>query len=207
MSYSAAYRRFADSMQIDYERWREGTGYDLDALKEMHPDEQFRAFALLRGRDDWRDVEALHALGRLGVAPAAEEARRLVDDGKPQQRAWALRLMHDAGDLPRDEVEARLLRELRTTTIEGGMVWTLSLAEELRTDAVKRRLLWGVLNRRDVATHFSAMLAYLCGQAKSDFDWDLRPLFLRMQVEDEAERQAAITELCALVNMRPEDAR
>lgn len=206
MSYSEAYRRFVQSLQIDYEKWREGTGYDLSALEQMEGDERFRAMVLVQGRGDWRDVEALHALGRLGVPPAAAQARRLMDEGKPQQRAWAMRLFRDAGQLTDAELESRLLRELRTTTTEGGMTWVFSLAEQLPTEAVRRRLLWGVLHRRDVATHYAALLAYLCGKAESDFDWNLRPLFLRVQAENPLERSEAIAELCRLVEMHPEDA-
>lgn len=117
-----------------------------------------------------------------------------------------MRLFRDSSELTDAEPESRLLRELRTTTIEGGMTRVFSLAEQLPTEAVRRRLLWGVLHRRDVATHYAALLAYLCGKAESDFDWNLRPLFLRVQAENPQERSEAIAELCWLVKLCLEDA-
>ena len=47
---SAAYERFMASTNIDYDRWREGEGYDLDALRTLDPDEQFRVEHWLRAR-------------------------------------------------------------------------------------------------------------------------------------------------------------
>ena len=46
---------------------------------------------------------------------------------------------------------------------------------------------------------------YLAGVAKEPFDWDFRPLFLRLGVEEtDADREVAFRELCALVAMEPE---
>ena len=39
----SAVRRFERSMVMDYEKWHDGTGYDLEALKEATPDELVRS--------------------------------------------------------------------------------------------------------------------------------------------------------------------
>ena len=58
------YDRFIRSMVIDYEKWHDGTGYDLDILKDATPQElaQIEDFLIARQVIDWRDVEALAAL-------------------------------------------------------------------------------------------------------------------------------------------------
>ena len=33
------YQRFLDSLNIDYSKWHDGVGYDLDALRKLSPDE------------------------------------------------------------------------------------------------------------------------------------------------------------------------
>jgi hypothetical protein len=51
--------------------------------------------------------------------------------------------------------------------------------------------------------HAAARLAFLYGKATSDFDWDLRPLFLRFGTPDKAERAAATAELGRLCGVDP----
>ena len=55
--------RFRKSMTIDYEKWHDGIGYDLNALNEATPEERDMITNMLISRDlDWRDVEALASL-------------------------------------------------------------------------------------------------------------------------------------------------
>jgi hypothetical protein len=67
MPTSPAYDRFIKSMQVGYDQWHDGIGYDLDALAALTADERADARKLLAGRAgrDWRDVEALEALQKL----------------------------------------------------------------------------------------------------------------------------------------------
>ena len=64
-------------MVIDYEKWHDGVGYDLDAIREASQDERQAIEILLfnRGTRDWRDVEALAALdtARARGPPPSEE--------------------------------------------------------------------------------------------------------------------------------------
>ena len=66
--------RFERSLRVDHEKWHDGVGYDLDAIREAAPDELASMEALLLERDvrDWRDVEALAAVGR-AVVPHPEQ--------------------------------------------------------------------------------------------------------------------------------------
>jgi hypothetical protein len=52
--------------------------------------------------------------------------------------------------------------------------------------------------------HAAARLAFIYGKAKEPFDWDLRPLYLRFNTTDRAEREAAFRDLCRLCDVDPE---
>lgn len=71
MSYSEAYRRFVQRLQIDYETWREGTGYDLSALEQMEVDERFRTMVLVQGRGGGAPVDGRRQAAAAGMGDAA----------------------------------------------------------------------------------------------------------------------------------------
>jgi hypothetical protein len=76
------------------------------------------------------------------------------------------------------------------------------MAEDHPTDRVKRALLAASHKRTECAMHCAGVLCYLTGAGKEPFDWDLRPLFLRLGPEEpEADREAAFGQLRALVKM------
>src|SRR5262245_55779768 len=56
--------RFRQSMRIDYEKWHDGIGYDMSLLEIASPAERkvIEVMLLVRGANDWRDVEALARL-------------------------------------------------------------------------------------------------------------------------------------------------
>src|SRR6185295_8635034 len=64
LSDETAVGRFRDSMRIDYEKWHDGVGYDIDIIRNATPDDLVEIETLLVQRPvaDWRDVEALAAL-------------------------------------------------------------------------------------------------------------------------------------------------
>jgi len=71
---------------------------------------------------------------------------------------------------------------------------------------VKQALLDASRKRTESAMHCAGVLCYLTGAGAEAFDWDLRPLFLRLGHEEpEADREAAFRELCELVRMAPSD--
>ena len=199
--HTAAFDRFVLSTSLDYERWHDGEGYDLAALAEMEPWEREEVVDMMTGRDvTWREVDVLAAIDLPQAAAAIEEAshHHLSID----TRLAASRVLHDRGTLPVaiDEVIARELRAL--SQIPNGSVRALLLAEEFPTDRVKQALLWASWNQTECAMHCAALLCYLVGVAKEPFDWDLRPLFLRLgEHESYFTRKAAFDELCALVKM------
>jgi hypothetical protein len=86
-----------------------------------------------------------------------------------------------------------------------GLSIALDLATTLRTPALIDALLRATLrDEGEAAVHAAARLAYIHGKAKEEFDWDLRPLFLRFNTPDRAEREVAFRELCTLCGVDPQ---
>jgi hypothetical protein len=197
------------STDIDYQKWHDGEGYDLEALQALEPDERFRIeqWLLARAANDWRDLEGLLALG----TPTARAA--VVDQlrhGKLEQRLAAARRLTDdppaAATDPRfaADREAAVVEGLRSALLYYGLTQALDLAVEVRTPAMIAAL-WRATQRgeSEASVHAAARLAFLYGKATSDFDWDLRPLFLRFGTPDKAERAAATAELGRLCGVDP----
>jgi hypothetical protein len=187
--------RFERSMVRDQETWREGIGYDLDAIAEASQAERAAIESILLHRDPlaWYDVEALAALDTPGARRALLDA---LHDDDPEVVAAVSR---HAPDLIGEEARAAaLVRGIETAEIYGALTSVLLQVEEFHPPAVLDALMRGVERREgDVAMHLAAMLLFLHGQASAPFDWDQRPFFLRFNTEDPAERAPAIAELRA----------
>jgi hypothetical protein len=200
-----AVAKFRASMEIDYEKWREGIGYDVELLKSAAPDDRARMEELLVNRpvDDWRDVEALAALGTPRAKALLRKALRSTDPSVSTAVArYAPELMTDA------KRTAMLVRALERAETFAGLTPTLLEVAQFHPPKVVRALLRGVLNRDGgTAVHLAAMVMFIHGKAKAPFDWELRPFFLRFHTEDPGERAAACRELCARIGIRAPSVR
>src|SRR5262245_644235 len=80
---SKAYQTFIASMAITLEDWREGNGYDLDALDEVTGEEREELVKVLAERlksaPDWRQAEALGAIGTPAAVKALQSAMKTTD--------------------------------------------------------------------------------------------------------------------------------
>src|SRR5258706_8921353 len=104
---SLAYTRFAKSMVIGFDQWHGGVGCDVDALSEMTAAERAAIEGQLVGRlsegGDWRDVEALLALG----TPAAMDAVRTATRSENSElRNYALGHLAATPEMEADFVQA-----------------------------------------------------------------------------------------------------
>jgi hypothetical protein len=200
MTYTPAFERFVASLQLDQEKWRDGVGYDLKALEEVSRAERDQAVDLLTSRETtWREVEALAVID----SPAAREA---VDAASRHHlsidtRLAAADVMYRQGRLP--DIEAFLAREIRNLHDPGrGLTRALLMAQEHPSETVKQALLWASYNQTECAPHCAGALCHLAGVTDDPFDWNLRPLFLRLGVHNSHfDRKAAFDELCKLVKM------
>ena len=197
----SAVNRFARSMEIDYEKWHDGIGYDLEILRAASPEDraEIERLLLARGAKDWRDVEALAALGSPAAHAALRKALRSRDHlVRTAVHEYAPELASDA------ERVASLVHALERADFYEGLTQALRQVEHFHPPEVVQALLRGLRDRSgEVAVHFAAMLSYLHGKADSAFDMAQRPFFLRFATPDPAARAQAIHELCARIGVAP----
>lgn len=194
-----AVRRFERSLEVGLEQWHDGTGYDLESLRQATPEQrlQMEALLLARGVRDWRDVEALAAIGS---DRARSHLAAALHCGDPAIETAVLRYAPELATDP--ERTASLVSSLRSARLYEGLTQALLQVEEFHPPAVIDALLEGVL-ARDGATagEFAALLLYLHGQAESPLAWEHRPFRLRFL---DGDRPALFLELCALIGVAPE---
>ena len=197
---SDAYKKFIDSMEMNYERWHDGTGYDLDALGELKGDErkEIEQMLLAAPKSDWRNQEALAALG----SPQAVEA--LEKDLKSKNAATRLAAaseLHEMGRLKdMGEILVGVLKAAKSSSLFSRVMdeigWDKTVAAIPTLLDIARK------GPGEQACHAAAMLFYLKGLADEPFDWDHRPFFLRFNPDDAADRARAFDELCAKTGLR-----
>jgi hypothetical protein len=200
---SDAMRRFMASTEIGYDQWHDGVGYDLDALRSLTGAERDEAERWLidRAGNDWRDLEGLLALG---PCPGRDAVVRQLRGGKLEQRLWAARFLGVDAELAKQREDA-VVEGLGSAKFFEGVSQALDIATEERTPAMIAALFRACLDSEgEVAVHAAARLAFIHGKAKEEFDWDLRPLFLRFSAPDRAGREAAFRDLCRLCKVDPE---
>ena len=200
---SKEYQRFLDSMELDYAKWHDGVGYDLETLRNLSPDEQTKVENLLleRGVDGWRVVDAL---AEIGSERAISALRNALQSDRYEVRIRAIERLSKKGSISESEIETLLVETLPLVSLLNGQTFTLRLAEEYPTPAVKRVLLWCTLHgNEDIRVHAAALIHFLYGFAASSFDWDHRPFYLRFNDEDISNRKLAYDELCKKVQVDP----
>ena len=188
-------------MVMDYEKWHDGVGYDLDALGELSAAQrrEIEEELIRRQPPDWRDIEALARLDSPAAREAVEAALKSSD---AKVRAEAMRHAADKSD-PKDR-EKRLIASLKKDGLYGGLSEAIDEVEDFHPPGVIDALFRGALDRDgEAAVHFAALLMFLHGKAKEPFDWDHRPFFLRFHTDDRAERRAVFRELCERVGVDP----
>jgi len=193
--------RFVRSMNIDYEKWREGIGYEVELIKEASA-EDFAAIEdvmLHRPCSDWRDVEALAALG---TKRAKEILKQAHQDGNAEVRLAVHR--HAPELLTEAERVASLVQALETAELFSGLSRAMDEVVRFHPPVIVDALLRGLITREGgVACHFAARLYYLHGKATSAFDWSQRPFFLKFNTPDLAEREIVVRTLCRELDIDP----
>jgi len=190
---SPAVKRFEASMQIDYNKWHDGVGYDIDIIHSANAAERAEIDALLarRGAKDWRDVEALAALG------ASAQLRRALASS---DFSVALAVLEHAPQLVSEaEAVTLLTRALREAEIGEGFAKALRIVERFHPPAIIDAMLRAVLVSPN-PTLIAAMLLYLHGHAKEPFDYDQMPFLSRFHGD---QKPAALRELCQRIGVRP----
>ncbi len=194
-----AMQRFESSMVIDYEKWHDGIGYDIEALRDASPEERATIETMLihRGVRDWRDVETLAALN----TPRARKAVKAALKSDDHQVHMAV-VRYASELIPNVKRSALLVKALESAEFYGGLTEALDEVAEFHPSKVIDALLRGVLAREgEAAVHFAAMLMFIHGKADEPFDMEQRPFFLTFNTEDQAAREAAFRELCEKIGV------
>ena len=160
-------QRFAKSMEIDYEKWHDGVGYDIDAIKMASPTElkEIEQILIQHKPLDWRDIEAL---AQIHTKSARGTIKKALDDSNPAVRIAVKRF---APNLVTDNKRSQsLVQALQSAEIFGGLSQALDDIEEYHPNEVKEALLEGLLSREgEVAVLFAAMLFYIYGKGNGAF--------------------------------------
>jgi hypothetical protein len=122
-------------MNIDYEKWHDGIGYDLEALKEANNKERKAIERILVNRNppDWRDIEALAILNTPGARSALKAA---VLGGRNEVNMAVLRF---APELVNNELRTKLIVEaLKSAIFYYGLRQTLDIVEKYHPKEVVR---------------------------------------------------------------------
>jgi hypothetical protein len=195
-------QRFEKSMEIDYEKWHDGIGYDIDAMKLASQTERKTIEQMLihHSPRDWRDIEAL---SEIDTKDAHEAIKHAMKDPNPAVRTAVTRFAPNL--VTNSERSQSIIKALEHAEVFGGLSQVLDDIVEYHPTEVKEALIKGVLSREgEVAALFAAMLFYLYDKAKETFDWNQRPFFLQFNTENRQERMQAFRELCRQLNINPE---
>lgn len=196
------YDRFVRSMEIDYDKWHDGIGYDLEAIAEASAEARIQIEELMKRQTlAWREVEALVAL----ESPTARAYLKKAMRGMGTDAETRAAIMRLAPELVNADTQVEsIIDALDSAVIYGGLSQTLDLVEQIHPPEVMHALLHGVVRREgDVACHLAAMVLYLHGKAKEPFDWDHRPFFLEFNTDDQDHRWKMFLELCARIGVDP----
>ena len=195
-----AYDRFMESMKIDFYKWHDGIGYDLDALNELDNREirELEALLISRKDSDWRDVEALAALNTPFSIQALRDA---LASPNRECRLMAARFLKDMNI--DDHIEEVVVRTLPETTIGDGMSYALMLAKLYPSENIRREVLrCAQIGKDDIRVHCAAMALFLYGVSKSEFDYDFKIIYEFHEKDVEARRRI-FERLCVMVGVDP----
>ncbi|MGH9721826.1 MAG: hypothetical protein ACRD8O_16580 [Bryobacteraceae bacterium] len=191
-------------MIIGMDEWRDGIGYDLEALANVTDSERDELVKMLgerlRSNPDWREVESLGVIG----TPAAKAVLRASAKLVGRETRLSIEKQLAALEEPAD-VEGAIVDALRNTRLFGGLSKALDMAEHSPSPRIRETLLDLALNGQDEEqrVHCAALALYLGGKAAEAFDWNHRPLFLRFGESDRAVVIEAYKELCARLGVEP----
>jgi len=192
-------------MVMDWEKWHDGIGYDLEALDALDAHETAEVVQLLIGRidgakGDWYDLEALY---RIGTPEARAALIAALRNSNATIRLHAAEYLAEEDDADsglskeqKEAVEQDIAGLLKRPNAETGIDLLTRLAEQFDSPVVREALLWCAMDgREDLRVHAAALALYLAGGAPEAFDWEQRPLFLEFGEADRKVRETAMAEL------------
>jgi hypothetical protein len=188
---------FVQSMQLSIDSFRDGEGYDLSVLQRADSDtlETIEQIVISHTPRDWRDIEFLSLL-------KTDRARHALwaafQDPDPKVRLTVHRYAPEL--LTHDQRAESLIDALQVVEAFGGLTEAIDEITTFHPPVVIQAMLQGLMTRDGItAYHLADMLYFLHGKSTSLYDWEHRPLFLRFNTENTAEREPAFRELCKTI--------
>ena len=131
---------------------------------------------------------------------ARDALRQSLKAKKVDTRLHAAVALRDLGDMP--DFDDFLAEQLSYVEAFNGLSYALGIIEK-SSPKVRDALLHGARDRPEVAPHFAAKLCQLAGKTKEEFDWEMRPFFLRFGEQSPPEERAkAYKELLKLIGAK-----
>jgi HEAT repeat protein len=190
-------------MNVTVEEWRDGIGFNIEALRKVTDSEREVLVKILAERletnPDWREIEAL---GAIGTAAAKEILRRSAEHGNSKTRLHAAEHLAKTGEP--EKLESVIIETLRKTSLGSGLSKAIDMAEQHPSPRILETLLDLALNgNEDQRINCAALALYLGGKAKEAFDWNHRPFFLKFCHDDRKVQIEAYKELCERLGVAP----
>jgi hypothetical protein len=196
---SPALKKFRDSMIMDFDKWKEGTGYDMATFATLQDAEKQIVIKEIRGKNkselDWRDMEVLKYDNS---KESFDHLRDMLVDGTCDQRAHALSDLYDMNRMNDSAFDVQLSHILDDVTDDDGVTATLLLVDEDAGPKTREALERGVRERPDIALHYAAKLLDIAGLADDNtaaFDPKLRPTLLKLLPSEKPSERAKAIEL------------
>ncbi len=203
-----AVKRFQNSMDMDFDKWHDGEGFDLSCIDDMTAAERREVAAMLRSREQtWRELEALAALDLEDVDDIIQETAKTSDSR--DNRITSAAALYERGKMKKADYEKLLCEEIRKLTGNGdGSIKVLLEAEALGTEKVKQALLWSSWNSTDDSMSCAARLLYLCGKAEDQLAWNHREWLFDLKPNNSYfTRKKAFDKLCELCGMELDESQ
>lgn len=170
-----SWTRFVNSLVLNLDSWRDGTGYDIDALLSVSAIERGALEQLFTARldnrnrkPDWRDLDAARALDLV------DSIAQLSDDPDPEVRLRSKLLSGSDAD-----VAAELAQTLLNSRDTVAVSKALDYISDHATEAVKAALIHRV--QQVDANFINAALVLLEVFANSPDPWAERPFLFEAQ--------------------------
>jgi len=196
---NSSYDAFLRSMTITPEKWRDGVGYDLDALHGVSDSERTSLVDTLANRlaaqPDWRDIEALGAIDTPAARQILRDAAGRLAPGLRMECVLQLQALGEPVD-----ADSAIAEAIRAGKSGQGFDKALLLAQRSPGATVRAAVLAAALDGADstVRVACAGLAFYLAGLSSEPFDWNHRPFFLRFADDDRNTRLEAYQELCRL---------
>lgn len=115
---------FKLSMDIDYEKWHDGVGYNLEALRKATPGERtaIEDTLITRSSLDWRDIEALAEINTPRSCAAIKSA---ASKASIETSIAAIRYTREL--FTNEECISIILDALRAAKLYGGLSQALDI--------------------------------------------------------------------------------